>query len=95
VRDLLKKNFPKMEVMTAIQYGASSASNPQGLSGGEFMQLIAPDIEGQNTGWCAFNEKMRAHPIIREMSSFRQKVTGGTWGCIIRQPFAISAMLGL
>jgi len=95
VHDLLKKNFPKLKVETAIQYGAISASNPQGIAAGEFAQLIAADIEGQSTGWCAFNEKMRAHPIIRDLSSFRQKVTGGTWGTIIRQPFAISSILGL
>lgn len=95
VYDLLKKNFPKLEVKTAVQYGATSASNPQGIAAGEFMQLIAPDVEGQATGWCAFNEKMRAHPIIREMSSFRQKVTGGTWGCIIRIPAMLASMLGL
>jgi len=72
-----------------------NATNPQGIAAGEFMQLIAPDIEGQSTGWMAFNEKQRAHPIIREMSSFRQKVTAGTWGCILRMPASISAMLGL
>lgn len=95
VNDLLKKNFPNLKVETAVQYGALNSSNPQGIAGGEFMQLIAKDIEGQATGWCAFNEKMRSHPIIREMSSFRQKVTGGTWGCIIRIPAVISAMIGM
>ena len=95
VHDLLKKNFPNLKVETAVQYGALSSTNPQGISGGNLVQLIVGDIEGQTTGWMAFNEKMRAHPIIREMSSFRQKVTGGTWGAIIRMPFAIASMLGV
>lgn len=95
VKDLLKKNFPKLEFKTAIQYGVSSSSNNQGIAAGNLVQMIAPDIEGQSTGYCAFNEKMRAHPIIREMSSFRQKVTGGTWGCILKQQFAIASILGV
>jgi len=95
VEDLLKKNFPKMKVETAVQYGVISSSNPQGVAGGNFVQLIAKRIEGQETGYCAFNEKLRSHPIIRQMSSFRQKITGGSWGAIIRQPMAISSMIGV
>ncbi len=30
VFDLLKKNFPNIRVETAIQYGVTSTSNPQG-----------------------------------------------------------------
>jgi hypothetical protein len=95
VADLLKKNFPNLKVETAMQYGATSSSNPQGITAGNLVQLIAANVEGQETGYCAFNEKMRAHPVIRAMSSFKQKVTSGTWGAIIRQPFAIAAMVGV
>jgi hypothetical protein len=38
---------------------------------------------------------MMAQPIVRQLSSFRQKVLGGTWGAILRQPFAVSSMLGV
>lgn len=95
VHDLLKKNFPNMKVENAIQYGVSSTSNTQGIAAGNLVQLIAEDIEGQDVGYCAFNEKQRGHPIIREMSAFKQKLTAGTWGCIIRTPFAIASMLGV
>ncbi len=95
VHDLLKKNFPKITIETAMQYGVLSASNPQGNSAGNIVQLIARKVEEQDTGYCAFNEKMRAHPIIRAMSSFKQKVTAGTWGAVIRQPFAIASMVGV
>lgn len=95
VEDLLKKNFPNMEIKTAVQYGALSAQNPQGSVGGEIMQLIADTVEGQDTGFCAFNEKLRAGPIIPDLSSFKQKMTQGTWGAVIRQPFAIAQMIGL
>lgn len=95
VEDLLKKNFPNMRVETAVQYGAYSASNPQGVVGGNEVQLIAKSIEGQDTGYCAFNEKMRAHKIIPSASAWKQKVTAGTWGAIIRMPVAIAQMLGV
>jgi Trp operon repressor len=95
VEDLIRKNFPSLEVKTAIQYGASSAQNPQGSAAGEVVQLIAKDVEGQKSAYAAFNEKLRAGAIIRDMSSFKQKMTQGSWGAIIRQPFAIAQMIGV
>ena len=94
VHDLLKKNFPNIKIETAVQYGVVSTQNQQGLSA-NMMQLFAEELEGQDTGYCAFNEKMRSHPIVRAMSSFKQKLTAGSWGAIIRMPVAIVSMLGL
>lgn len=95
VYELLKKNFPNIRFETAVQYGVTSTSNPQGIAAGNLVQMIVDSVEGQDTGYCAFNEKMRAHPIVRGLSSFKQKQTAGTWGSIIRQPFAIASMLGV
>lgn len=95
VSDLLKKNYPNIRIETAVQYGVTSASNPQGIAAGNLVQLIVESVEGQDTGYCAFNEKMRAHPVIRAVSSFKKKVTGGSWGAIVRMPAAISSMVGV
>lgn len=95
VGELLKKNFPNLKTETAVQYGAKSATNPQGVTGGNLVQLIVDEIEGQDVGYCAFNEKMRAHAIVKGLSSFQQKLTAGTWGAIIRMPAGISQMLGV
>lgn len=95
VTDLLKKNFPNLRVVSAIQYGAKTAANPNGNAAGELVQLIADEIEGQEVGYCAFNEKLRAHPIIRAMSSWKKKMTAGTWGAVLRQPMAIAQMVGV
>lgn len=95
VSDLLKKNFPNMKIISAVQYQALSASNPQGVAGGNFMQLIAKSIEGQETGYCAYNEKMRTGAIVKDLSAFRQKAMGGSFGTILRMPVAISSMLGI
>ena len=96
VSDLLKKNYPNLTMVSGVQqYGLQTTSNSQGLAGGNLIQIIAQRVAAQKTGFCGYNEKMRAHPIIREMSAFRQKKTSGTWGAIIRMPFAISSMLGV
>ena len=95
VRDLIEKNYKRLKIVTAIQYGAQTASNPQGNVAGEIVQLIAPTVNSQKTGFCAFTEKLRAHAIIRDDSSFRQKMTQGTWGAVIRQPYAIAQLLGV
>lgn len=87
VTDMLKKNFPNLKIETAVQY-----QNP---AGGNLLQLIADAIEGQKTGYCSFTEKMRAHGIVRETSSFKQKKSQGSWGSVIFQPFAIASMLGV
>lgn len=95
VYDLLKKNFPNIRFETMVQYGMKSIGNPQGIVGGNFVQMIAEDIEGEASGYCSFNEKMRSHPVIRMLSAFKQKVTSGTWGAIIRRPMAFAAMIGV
>lgn len=95
VADLIKKNFPNLKIITAVQYGVRTAQNTQGVVAGNLMQLIADDVEGQQTGYAAYNEKMRSHPIVRRTSSFIQKVTAGTWGAVIRFPAGISSMVGI
>lgn len=85
VTDLLKKNFPNIRFETAPQYATT---------GGNLIQLIAEEIDGQETGYCAFTEKMRVHAIIPDISSFKQKKSQGTWGTIIFLPVAFAQMLG-
>lgn len=86
VFDILRKNFPNIRFETAIQYATAA---------GQEVQLICEEIEGQETGYCAFTEKMRAHTIVKETSAFKQKKSQGSWGTVIFQPFAISSMLGV
>jgi hypothetical protein len=95
VMDLLKKNFPNIRIETDPLYGAVTSSNPQGNAAGNLVQLIAEKVEGQETGYCAFNEKLRSHKIVIELSSFKQKLTQGSWGFIYRQGTAIAQMVGV
>lgn len=87
VRDLLAKNFPNLKFKTSIRYATT---------GGQVIQLIADRVQGGgDTGFCAFTEKMREHNLVKDLSSFKQKETSGTWGAVIKYPVAIAQMLGV
>lgn len=79
-------NFPNLRIESAPEYS---------LDSGELMQLILDDIDGVETTYTAFTEKMRAHPVIPDLSSFKQKKSAGTWGFIGRRPVAIAQMQGM
>jgi len=96
VEALLKKGYPNLTVKTAPQYGQQTTTNPQGYStAGNFVQLIATQIQRQTVTYCAYNEKLRAHKIVPELSSWKQKQTSGTWGTVVRSPVGIASMLGV
>ena len=86
VYDMMKSTFPNIRFETATQYATL---------GGNVVQLIAEAIEGQETGTCAFTEKLRAHQVIPDVSSFKQKKSQGTWGAIIYFPAAFAQMIGV
>jgi hypothetical protein len=86
VSDLLKKNFPNMTVKTAPEYETDA---------GQLVQLIINTVEGQRTVDACFTEKMRAHPIVVDLSSFKQKKTQGTWGSVVYRPIFITGMIGV
>lgn len=86
VADILKKNFPGLTVKTAPEYSTDS---------GELVQMILDEAEGQRTVDTAFTEKLRAHPIVVQSSSFKQKKSQGTWGAIIYRPVFVAQMLGV
>jgi hypothetical protein len=86
VAEKVKKIYPNLVVKTAPEYSTLA---------GELVQLIVDEIEGQRTADTAFTEKLRAHPIVVQSSSFKQKKSQGTWGTIIYRPVAIAQMLGV
>ena len=95
VGSLLKANFPNVRIETAVQYGVTSTTNRRALPAGNMVQLFAESINGKKTGFCAFSEKARSHKMETMTSSWKQKVTSGTWGYINRYPMAFSQMVGV
>lgn len=86
VRDLITKNYPNLKIKTAPEYSTV---------GGELMQMILDSYEGVDTAYAAFTEKLRAHPVIPDLSAFKQKKSAGGWGAVLRRPIAIAQMLGI
>lgn len=82
----IKLGFPSIEFVAVPEFSTV---------GGELMQMIAESLDGTETGQVAYNEKMRAHPVIPDLSGWAQKKSGGTWGAIIRRPVCVSQMLGI
>lgn len=85
-RALIKESFPNVEMVVDPRYA---------LTAGNTVQLIAKQIDGKSTGYCAFNEKQRDHRLVPAESSFRQKKTAGGWGAVNRYPMAYGQMLGV
>lgn len=83
--DLINKAFPNLKVVVVPEYSTAS---------GEKIQLIVDEVEGQRTMECKFTEKMRAHPVIPELSAFKQKKSAGTWGTVIYKPLFVQGGLG-
>lgn len=86
VYDTIKKTYPNLTVVSAVQYATGS---------GNLVQLIVEELEGQKTGQCAFTEKMRAHGVVRGTSSFREKKSAGTWGTVYYSYVGVASMLGV
>lgn len=85
VEDQLKKNFPNLTVKTAVEYETAA---------GQLVQLICTSVQGQQTAFTAYTEKMRAHAVVVGSSSWSQKKSQGTFGTVIINAFAISSLLG-
>lgn len=86
VNQMLAQNFPNLTVRAAPEYSTGS---------GELMQMIVREYQGEQTIWASFTEKMRAHPVVQELSAWAQKFSAGTWGAIVRRPIAVAQMLGI
>lgn len=86
VQEKIKKLYPNLKIVTAVEYETAS---------GQLLQLFADEVEGQRTADVAFTEKLRAHPIVTDVSSFKQKKSQGTWGAIIYRPMFVAQMLGV
>lgn len=85
VLTMLKTNFPTLTIKTAVEYSTQA---------GQLVQLIVDSIDGQETVTAAFTEKMRAHAVVTDSSSWKQKLSQGTFGTILFRPYAIAQLIG-
>lgn len=87
VMDMVQKYFGAITIVTVPELASTTA--------GETMLMLANEVNGTPTGYIGYGEKMMAGRIIPDMSSFRQKFIGTTYGGVILQPFAIASMIGM
>lgn len=78
--------FRDYTIVTAPEYATT---------GGQLVQCIAPEIDGQETGVLGFTEKFFAFAPVRKTSSIVQKFRAGTYGAIIKNPSGVAGMLGV
>lgn len=86
LKDRLKLAYPNMEIETIPEFATT---------GGNLVQMIAQDVEGQPTGELAYAERMRAHGVVRHSSYYSEKKSGHAWGAVIYYPNFIAQMLGV
>ncbi|MHB8283958.1 MAG: hypothetical protein ACYDD1_04710 [Caulobacteraceae bacterium] len=84
-RQTIEGNFPNLKIEQIPEYATA---------GGQVMQLILDSVDGVRTVYVSFNEKMRMHQLVPDLSSWKQKKSGGTWGAIIRRPIAVAQGIG-
>lgn len=82
--ELIKEIYPNITLVSVPQYRTAS---------GDYMQLIAPSINGSDNLQLAYNTKLRVHPIVMGHSGFSQKRTQGSYGTVIKRPAFIATML--
>jgi hypothetical protein len=95
VGELVKEHFPNMEIETAVQFGVQTTANNQGIAAGNLVQLFGTELDGVESVFCSFTEKMRAHKMEVRTSSFKRKMTSGGWGTVWRYPIAEVSMIGV
>lgn len=89
---MIKRVFPNLKLKQAPQLGyPTNAATPTLFT----MQMFVDELEGQRSVETCFNEKMRAHRIVQDTSSWRQKKTQGTWGAIWYRPACQSGLTGI
>jgi len=82
----IKRGFPNLKIVTAPELDTT---------GGSLLQLRVDKVDGKDTTYVGFTERMRNHRVIEKSSSWSQKKSAGTWGFIMRYPIALAQMLGI
>ena len=86
VIDMLKNYFSRIDFVTLPELYANSTNS---------VLMCAREVDGAPVAELAFSEKMRAHQLIPELSSYKQKFSAGTYGAVVLRPFAIQIMSGV
>lgn len=85
-KELIKENYPQMQFALIPELSTAE---------GEILYLTVPELAGVPTGECCYTEKFRLSRLVSDVSCYRQKAVGSTWGCVIKRPMMIQRMKGI
>lgn len=83
---MLEENYPNIQIVQLPELSTDA---------GEMLYMTVTDLYGDSTGNCAFSRAFELGRLIPMLSSFEQKATAGTWGCVIRHPSLVATMTGV
>lgn len=88
MKKMVADTYPNMEIVTVPELYNSTLSTST-------MILMANEILGQPVVEFGYTDKYFAHEVVRDLSSWAQKISAGTYGAIVQLPFAIGTMTGV
>jgi len=83
---LLKKTFPNLRIVQLPELATNA---------GNMAFMTIPQLLGIPTAFFAFSEKARFMNVVPQLSAFKQKVAGGTYGCVYTRPNLVCTMTGI
>lgn len=83
---MLQENYPNIKFVQLPELSTSA---------GEMLYMTVTDLYGEETGFCAFSRAFQLGRLVPDLSSFSQKASAGTWGCVIRRPSLVATMTGI
>ncbi|RKS87325.1 uncharacterized protein DUF2184 [Orbus hercynius] len=84
--ELIKGAFTNLEIVQAPELSTDA---------GEQLTMVFDSVDGRPVCAAGFTEKLRSHRLIPASSSYKQKISAGTWGLIVKQPVGLASMLGI
>ena len=88
MKKMIEDTYPNMTVVVVPELYNSTL-------GTSTIMVLADEVLGQPTVEFGYTDKYYAHEIVRDLSSWKQKVSAGTYGAIVQLPFAIATMTGV
>ncbi|MEE1048033.1 MAG: hypothetical protein U0M60_11490 [Clostridia bacterium] len=83
---MLKSNYPNLTVVQIPELTAGGVNT---------LYMEIPELYGVRTAEFAYTEKMAFGRVVAELSSYKQKVRGGSCGFILKRPSLIARMTGV
>ena len=93
VRSYIESVYPKCRFIQVQNY--TGTGTPLGSDLPNYMQVIFKTIGGQETALGVFSTLYNSHGVVRELSSYNEKVSYVVAGSILTMPVGIATLSGI